>query len=79
MPWPKGLPTGSGSDPKRAGTHPQDFERDRERVIASLRGLADATEGTLSATHPAFGPMTLADWHAWASKHHDHHLCQFGL
>lgn len=32
----------------------------------------------LSASHPAFGPMTRADWGALIHKHTDHHLRQFG-
>lgn len=33
----------------------------------------------LAASHPAFGPMTRADWGALIHKHTDHHLRQFGV
>ena len=79
IPWPKGFKTGRGSDPKRDGTRPQNFDQDRDRVISSLRSLASASKCELSANHPVFGPMNLADWHVWADRHHGHHLKQFGL
>jgi DinB superfamily len=78
MPWPKGVTTRPGVNPKLEGTRPGEFERDRARAIASLRALATATPATLGRPHFAFGPMSASDWHRWAYKHVIHHLRQFG-
>ena len=48
-------------------------------MISTLRSLAVAADGDVSCPHPVWGAMSLDDWHAWAYKHHDHHLRQFGL
>ena len=79
VPWPKGAKTRPGSDPKQLGTRPGDFEADRERVVAGLRGMATAEPGTLLPVHFRFGSMSQKDWQRWAYRHMDHHLRQFGL
>jgi len=79
MPWPKGVKTRPGVDPKREGTRPGDFERDRTRVITGLLALAAAPAERLSPAHFMIGPMSRRDWHRWAYRHVDHHLRQFGL
>ena len=79
MPWPKGAKTRPGVNPKIDGTRPGDFERDRTRAIASLKGLAAAPPPALAKHHFLFGPMSARDWHRWAYRHVSHHLRQFGL
>jgi len=76
--WPKGVQTRAGVDPKRDGTRPGVFDRDRERVLASLAKLRSAAPGTLLPNHVMFGPMSDRAWRRWAYLHHDHHLRQFG-
>ncbi|HEX3127305.1 MAG TPA: DinB family protein [Thermoanaerobaculia bacterium] len=77
--WPKGAETRAGSDPKKLGTRPGDFEQDRERVVSGLRAMAAAAPGSLLPVHFRFGPMTVKGWQRWAWRHVDHHLRQFGL
>lgn len=79
IPWPKGVRTVPEVHPRIDGTRPGDFERDRERAIASLRALAAAAPGTLAESHFIFGPMSVRDWQRWAYRHVAHHLRQFGL
>jgi Protein of unknown function (DUF1569) len=79
LPWPKGAKTRPGVDPRREGTRPGDFDRDRTRVITRLEELAAAPGERLSAAHFMVGPMSRGDWHRWAYRHTDHHLRQFGL
>lgn len=79
MPWPKGVPTRPGVNPREAGTRPGDFERDRVRVVEGLDALAAAPVEQLAPAHFLFGPMSRKDWHRWAFRHVDHHLRQFGL
>lgn len=79
IPWPKGAKTRPGVNPRIDGTRPGDFQRDRERAIASLKGLAVAAPTSLAARHFMFGPMSARDWHRWAFRHVSHHLGQFGL
>ena len=79
IPWPKGVATRPGVDPRKEGTRPGDFERDRTRVITGLKELATAPRERLPAAHSRFGLMTREDWHRWAYRHVDHHLRQFGL
>lgn len=77
--WPRGLPTPDSVNPQTEGTRPSDFDDDQQRAIGWLHVLADSTAADFSAGHPAFGRMTVADWHRWAYRHTDHHLRQFGL
>lgn len=77
--WPKGVKTLPGVDPRVDGTRPVDFERDRERAIASLKRLAAAGPSDLTPRHFLFGAMSARDWHRWAYRHVEHHLRQFGL
>ena len=79
LPWPKGVPTRPGVNPKIDGTHPGDFECDRARAIESLESLAVADDTTLLSYHVVFGPMSPVDWRRWAYRHARHHLRQFGL
>jgi hypothetical protein len=79
IPWPKGVKTPAEVDPRREGSRPGDFERDRWRAINGLRALAQASDSALPAGHRRFGPMSRWDWQRWAYRHTDHHLRQFRL
>ena len=78
MPWPHGWQTNPMHDPRRGGTRPTEFERDRRRVIDGIERLAGARPDSVERAHGFFGIMTLEDWQRWAYKHTDHHLRQFG-
>jgi DinB superfamily len=79
IPWPHGVQTRPGLDPRLEGTRPGAFEADRLRAIRSLGRIAAASPAALSPSHTLFGPMTARDWHRWAWRHVHHHLRQFGL
>ena len=75
--WPKGVPTRPEVDPRREGTRPENFERDRDEVLALMRRFASAD--TKYAEHPMFGRLSRGEWLIWGYRHMDHHLRQFGL
>ena len=77
LPWPHGVPTRPEVDPKRDGTRPLEFERDRQAVVDLLRRFAK--QDTRCGRHPTFGAMTRDEWLLWGYGHLDHHLRQFGL
>lgn len=77
IPWPQGVATRPEVDPKRAGTQPVDFDRDRERVTALVHRFVQPD--TRFGRHPGFGAMTRDEWMLWGYGHVDHHLRQFGL
>ena len=77
IPFPQGVETRPGVDPRREGTRPSDFAQDRNRVVDGLRAITIASPADLSPSHFRFGAMSLGDWHHWAYKHVDHHLRQF--
>ena len=79
IPWPKGVTTRAGVDPRLQGTRPGDFELDRQRTITSLQRLALADPSSLATRHFRFGSMSASDWYRWAYRHVDHHLRQFGV
>lgn len=79
FPWPHGLKTPASVDPRKAGSRPDVFERDRARAIAGLRALAGAADEAFPAAHGYFGAMRAEDWRRWGYCHTDHHLRQFGL
>ena len=76
LPWPKGVPTRPEVDPRRAGTQPAEFERDRDALIVLVRRFAEPD--ARYAAHPIFGPLTRDEWLVWGYRHSDHHLRQFG-
>jgi len=78
VPWPKGVQTRPGVDPRREGTKPSSFANDQARAINSLRELAVASADGLAPAHFRIGRMSQRDWRRWAYKHVDHHLRQFG-
>ena len=77
LPWPHGMPTSPTLDPKRDGTKPSEFERDRKEVIDLIRRFVAGD--TRYGQHPAFGPMTTSEWLLWGYGHVDHHLRQFSV
>jgi hypothetical protein len=77
--WPRGVRTPAEVDPRRDGSRPGEFERDRARAIDGLRALAQASASALPVSHFLFGPMSERDWKRWAYLHTNHHLRQFGL
>ena len=77
LPWPRGVPTRPEVDPKRQGTQPVAFDRDRDRVIELLRRFVQPD--TQCVRHPGFGAMTREEWLLWGYGHVDHHLRQFGV
>lgn len=70
--------------PKNSRTHPQyvmrdpeDFDRQKDRLLHSLRFMHAL--GRKESRHPLFGKWTAED-KSWAMyKHLDHHLTQFGV
>lgn len=79
LPFPKGVATRPGVNPRMDGTKPTDFAGDRTRVIDGMRLLAAAAPETLRPTHFRFGTMSASAWRHLAYKHVDHHLRQFGV
>lgn len=79
LPWPRGIPTFAELEQGRGGTRPEEFERDREALLALMARFAAAGPGDLAPAHEMFGPMRHADWGVWAYRHLDHHLTQFGI
>ena len=79
LPFPRGVETRPGVNPRKEGTRPADFNSDRTRAIEGLRALAVAAPETLSPSHFRFGKMSQRAWQHWAYKHTDHHLRQFGI
>ena len=77
LPWPHGVPTRPEVDPKRDGTKPVEFERDRKTVVDLIRRFV--RPDTRCGRHPGFGAMTRDEWLLWGYGHVDHHLRQFGL
>jgi hypothetical protein len=77
LPWPHGVQTRPEVDPKREGTKPVEFERDRQRVRGLLHRFA--ASDTSVCRHPVFGTMTRGEWLRWGYGHCDHHLRQFGV
>jgi len=77
LPWPQGVPTRPEVDPRRGGTRPEDFERDRDKVIACIGRFT--APGATYGRHPGFGAMTQKEWLLWGYGHVDHHLRQFGV
>jgi hypothetical protein len=75
--WPKGAATTPEVDPRRGGTRPIEFERDREAVVDLIRRFA--ADDAIYSPHPGFGVLTRREWLIWGYRHADHHLRQFGL
>ena len=74
--WPRGVPTRPEVDPKRGGTRPSEFARDRDALVAIVRSFPVVDE---YGPHPFFGRLTRREWMIWGYRHADHHLRQFGV
>ena len=79
VPWPKGVPTMPGADQAKAGTPPDDFERDRIRLTELIDEFANTPAGPARPPHPLFKKMSDRDWGRWGYRHTDHHLRQFSV
>jgi hypothetical protein len=77
LPWPKGVSTRPEVDPKREGTRPAVFGRDRDTLAAIVKAFPAHT-GSF-APHPFFGSMARREWMTWGYRHADHHFRQFGI
>jgi hypothetical protein len=75
-PWPKGVPTRPEVEQGVGGTPPEDFDRDREDLIALIDRFGH--RGVEGYAHPMFGRLRRKEWLRWAYLHVDHHLRQFG-
>jgi len=76
MPWPHGVQTRPEVDPRRNGTKPLEFERDRTKVVELVHRFV--LPESRCCAHPIFGTMTRDEWLLWGYGHVDHHLRQFG-
>jgi hypothetical protein len=77
FPWPKNAPTLPRFDATRQQPAVDgEFDRLRGDLVALVRRFA-AWQGE-GQRHPAFGPLSQAEWQHWGWRHTDHHLRQFG-
>lgn len=74
LPMPRGAPTAPELIARSASA---ELTEEQDRFAELLDRLGQAA--TLAPVHPAFGPLTRADWGALIHKHTDHHLRQFGV
>ena len=77
--WPRGVPTGPTVDQEIGGTPPDDFERDRARLLMLLDRFVAMRRDFQFRPHPFFGSMSNPEWMRWGYLHCDHHLRQFGV
>ena len=76
----KPYPKNGRTAPAFVITGDQDFEKEKQRLIAYLEKTQK-----LGGTHfnnresHSFGPLTTNEWNNLFSKHLDHHLTQFGV
>lgn len=76
---PKPFSKGSPTHPELVTKSPKDFEREKARLVASIRKFCD--QGPASAArfeHAFVGKLTGDEWGRVQAKHLDHHLRQFG-
>lgn len=73
LPFPKGAPTA----PELVARSGEDIRVETESFLTQLARFADP-QVPLAREHPAFGPMTRADWGVLMYRHTSHHLAQFG-
>ena len=62
--------------PEMLSSRPTSWEGD---VAACEALVARIAQGTASAVHPAFGPLSSEEWGRLCWKHLNHHLEQFGV
>ena len=79
MRWPKGVPTRPEVEQGVGGTRPDNFDRDRAKLLALMKEFTAPGRDWSGRAHPFFGPLSPAQWQRWGYLHCDHHLRQFGL
>ena len=77
LPWPRGVKSIPSVDQERGGTPPEDFEKDRARLLGTIGRFVGEIDPDASV-HPIFGKMSADEWGHWGWRHMDHHLRQFG-
>lgn len=73
LPAPKGK---IRTVPEMLSTEAGDWDADMARLCLAIRRIA---AGEARSPHPAFGPLSPAEWARLAASHLDHHLHQFAL
>jgi hypothetical protein len=76
LPFPKGAPT-APELLARCASADLAAEQAEFRTLAERAAAKPSTDAW--PAHPAFGPLTYADWGTLAYRHTDHHLRQFGV
>ncbi len=79
LPWPHGVKTMPENDQLMGGTPPEEFEKDRRKLLDLIKRFTAPMKEAEMQPHPYFGPMTDAEWMRWGYLHCDHHLRQFGV
>ena len=79
FPFPKGSPTAPELNPRKKLRKPEEFNRERDLLIAQLKRIHDTPESHTFADHPIFRQMSRKRWGQLINKHLDHHLRQFGV
>ena len=74
--WMKGYPTRPEIEQGNGGSPPEEFERDKETLLALVRRFCVELPQSC-APHPVFGEMKAREWWRWGYLHADHHLRQF--
>jgi hypothetical protein len=77
---PKPFSKDSPTHPMLVTTAPKEFEREKGRLLASIRKFhAAGPETAARFEHALVGRLTGEEWGRLQHKHLDHHLRQFGL
>src|SRR5262245_356481 len=76
---PKPFSKNSPTHPRLVTTSPKDFERERARLVATIRKFHDAGPASAARFEHAFvGKLSGDEWGRLQHKHVDHHLRRFG-
>ena len=75
LPFPKGAPTAR----ELLVRVPESWDADLATLRARIEEFKQPAPGTAMPPHPAFGPMSIADWGLLGYKHTNHHFRQFGI
>ncbi|MBL8862421.1 MAG: DUF1569 domain-containing protein [Planctomycetes bacterium] len=77
---PKPFSRNSPTHPQLVMTTPKDFEREKARLVGSVRKFHAAGPASAARFEHAFvGKLTGEEWGRMQHKHLDHHLRQFGV
>ena len=79
FPWPHSVRTMPEMDQEIGGTPPDEFDRDRQKLILAIERFANQPKDFRFSPHPIFGTLTEAEWMVWGYRHCDHHFRQFGI